>query len=357
MTKFINADDLRIIEFGPTSLCNAGCPLCNRHIDGTSTPRPQLTLSSLSYDSFTKIANDLGKHTKHINCTFGGVMGDSMMHPEIESILQISVSRYKSVSMDTNGGMRDTAFWHRIGRLSADNDFEITFSIDGLVDTNAIYRINTNFNKIIDNAQAFISAGGKAIWKFIVFAHNEHQIEEAKQLAKDLGFNKFITHYSKRFNLQSVEVTKDNYQAKINVIDSNVKDNGIILKPSNKVSDKDILLNQSRDIKTQNISCKTINRGQIYIDENNRLWPCCYFNSVSYYSQKWFAYWNVIEEKYGKDFNNLNNTNILDLLQHDYFQNYLPDSWNNYELASCHQCPIKCGNSQYNIKNEDKENL
>ena len=57
---------------------------------------------------------------------------------------------------------------------------KVIFAIDGLEDTNHLYRVNTNFNKIMENAKAFINAGGIARWDFIAFAHNEHQIEEAK---------------------------------------------------------------------------------------------------------------------------------------------------------------------------------
>ena len=35
---------------------------------------------------------------------------------------------------------------------------QVDFNIDGLEDTNHLYRRNTDFNKIINNAQAFIGA-------------------------------------------------------------------------------------------------------------------------------------------------------------------------------------------------------
>ena len=33
----------------------------------------------------------------------------------------------------------------------------------------------------------YIKAGGVARWEFLVFKHNQHQIEEARQLANELG--------------------------------------------------------------------------------------------------------------------------------------------------------------------------
>ena len=36
----------------------------------------------------------------------------------------------------------------------------------------------------MENVNAFISAGGTAYWKFLIFKHNEHQVEEAKKLSE-----------------------------------------------------------------------------------------------------------------------------------------------------------------------------
>lgn len=49
------------------------------------------------------------------------------------------------------------------------------------------------------NAQSFIQAGGIARWEFLVFKHNEHQVEQARQLAKDMGFKAFFVKRTARF--------------------------------------------------------------------------------------------------------------------------------------------------------------
>ena len=65
------------------------------------------------------------------------------------------------------------------------------------------------------NAKAFIEAGGKARWKMIVFKHNEHQIDEAKLLAKDMGFWEFDKHVSTRnFEYNFKELEKKNQREK-----------------------------------------------------------------------------------------------------------------------------------------------
>ena len=51
----------------------------------------------------------------------------------------------------------------------------------------------------MQSAQAFINAGGRAEWDFLVFRHNEHQVESARKLAKEMGFAKFYVRKTGRF--------------------------------------------------------------------------------------------------------------------------------------------------------------
>ena len=40
----------------------------------------------------------------------------------------------------------------------------------------------------MENAKAFIGAGGSATWQFIVFPWNKHQVDEVRELANEMGF-------------------------------------------------------------------------------------------------------------------------------------------------------------------------
>ena len=60
----------------------------------------------------------------------------------------------------------------------------IVFGIDGLEDTNHLYRQGVKWNNLMDRVQTFISEGGKANWQFIPFEHNKHQIHDAKKLSE-----------------------------------------------------------------------------------------------------------------------------------------------------------------------------
>ena len=101
--------------------------------------------------------------------------------------------------------MHDTSWWTELAEIL--NGYgKIDFGIDGLEDTNHLYRRGVKFDKAINNAQAFIQAGGKAQWNYIVFKHNEHQIESARMLSEIIGFEKILFRGTGRFlNHQTLE--------------------------------------------------------------------------------------------------------------------------------------------------------
>ena len=88
-----------------------------------------------------------------------------------------------------------------MGKISTNNkpNGKIDFGIDGLEDTNHLYRRGVSFEKAINNAQAFIKTGGKAQWNYIVYKHNEHQIGQAKLLSEIIGFDKILFRGTGRF--------------------------------------------------------------------------------------------------------------------------------------------------------------
>ena len=87
--------------------------------------------------------------------------------------------------MMTNGGARKPDYWRSLAETAGDK-MHVVFGIDGLADTNHLYRRHVQWDKLIENAQAFIGAGGKAKWQFIKFPWNKHQVEQAKELSKQI---------------------------------------------------------------------------------------------------------------------------------------------------------------------------
>jgi hypothetical protein len=100
--------------------------------------------------------------------------------------------------MNTNGGLQNTLWWHELAKIFDQPQDYCVFSIDGLADTNATYRKNVDWTRLMHNVEAYIAAGGSAHWDMLVYRHNQHQVDECEQLARDLGFGWFRAKVSKR---------------------------------------------------------------------------------------------------------------------------------------------------------------
>ena len=181
-----------------TSYCNAACPQCPRNISGGKV-NPHLPLCHLSRktidETFTKeLCNRLSQ------VFFCGSYGDPIVHPDFLNILRDF--RIKNPTLwlyiHTNAGVHNTDWWTKLAEII--NGYgKIDFGIDGLEDTNHLYRRGVKFETAINNAHAFIRAGGKAQWNWLVFKHNEHQIDKARMLSGILGFEKILFRGTGRF--------------------------------------------------------------------------------------------------------------------------------------------------------------
>lgn len=203
---YINEDKVRLLHVEPTSKCNAMCPGCPRNNDGFGV-KEDLVLQDLDSDIIIARAIEL-PNLKVIHLC--GNIGDPIAYKHLNELLDKiiiqneyfwnefdsgrSTQNHWYVDIHTNGSLRSTKWWQELGKKCNKHllrSHDVIFGIDGLEDTNHIYRQATNFNKIIDNAKAFIDAGGIAQWQYLKFKHNQHQVEEARKLAESLGFDNF----------------------------------------------------------------------------------------------------------------------------------------------------------------------
>jgi MoaA/NifB/PqqE/SkfB family radical SAM enzyme len=181
-----------------TTYCNAACPQCPRNIQGSHI-NPYMPLVHLSADAIDAAFSV--QHCQNLKqIFFCGSYGDPIMHPDFLNILQTFRNKNSKLWLyiHTNGGMHDEQYWSEIATIM--NGYgQIDFGFDGLEDTLHLYRRNVKYNTAMRNARAFIRAGGRAQWNFIVFKHNEHQLEKAKELSEQYGFFNFLPRKTGRF--------------------------------------------------------------------------------------------------------------------------------------------------------------
>ena len=181
-----------------TNACNAACPSCVRFYLNSPNVRPDLEIGQITLEKFKTWFPPEVIQKCHL-ILFCGVHGDPCVAKDTLEICEYisEVSDRTAVRMNTNGGMRKPDWWTKLGKLFAVRSettryWELTFSIDGLQDTNHLYRRNVDWNNLMSNVAAFIEAGGRASWDYLIFRHNEHQLIQAMALSKKLGFRSFV---------------------------------------------------------------------------------------------------------------------------------------------------------------------
>lgn len=190
-------EEIQHVHLEPTTRCNAGCPMCARNACGvTSSKLGRTELSREDVQAIFPVA-----FLQHINgFDLCGAYGDPAITRDIIDI--VTYIRHANpgclITLYTNGGMHTPDWWRRLAQ-SLDKPGRVVFAIDGTAETLHIYRRGVHFNKVIENARAFIDAGGEARWEFLVFRHNEHEIETARKLSEEIGFREFSLKRTGRF--------------------------------------------------------------------------------------------------------------------------------------------------------------
>jgi MoaA/NifB/PqqE/SkfB family radical SAM enzyme len=205
-----NLEQIKEYQIEITTYCNAACPQCPRNIQGGNI-NPYMPLVHLDKSVIDKVfTTEICLKLQQI--FFCGSYGDPIMHPEFLDILYDFRKKNPTLWLyiHTNGGVHDTDYWQEIAKIM--NGYgQIDFGFDGLEDTLHLYRRNIKYSVAMRNARAFINSGGRAQWNFIVFKHNEHQIEQARQLSKEYNFVNFLPRKTGRFYDHTNECSYPNW--------------------------------------------------------------------------------------------------------------------------------------------------
>jgi len=291
----------------PTSKCTLECPLCDR---------------TWFYETFKKrnlheinVDNLINFVGTNANVKFCGNNGDPIYHSKFLNLCKKFKDNNCSIHIHTNGSAKTKTWWNKLKNILEKDDC-ITFAIDGLENTNHLYRKNAKWESIMLAINVLQSRKFKIIWKFIVFQHNQHQIKEAKELSKKLGFDFFRLKKSDRW-LDNKELMPDK-----EYVDNYHEHQSKVL------TDKEYRTNI---IPNCMINGKPTN--ELYIDAEGDFYPCCWIGTYRY------KYKTIFSPK-NKRFNIGNNT-LSEILKNQEVINFF-NSTKHFDFA--HECcKIQCG--------------
>jgi MoaA/NifB/PqqE/SkfB family radical SAM enzyme len=208
-----------------SSMCNLRCVFCP--IGQRRNTRPNTVLS---YGKFKKIIDKLGQYLLHIDFSNWG-------EPLLNKDIYRMISYAKKYDLTTK---IDTSFNVDFSESDADNMIasgldSIIISADGASqDAYEIYRRGGNFEKVVENMKLLVTLKRRLRtenpfihWQFLVFKHNEHEIEKAKTMAKDIGVDSI--GFTAPFCSTDWASTKDEFNRYL------VKDDKVVFKQATPV--------------------------------------------------------------------------------------------------------------------------
>ena len=146
-SNYITVDGINHINAELSNYCNAACPMCAR-FDSEQNLNKDITNNS--HTTLEVIKNKIGPRViknlwRFRSC---GNVGDGTMNPECAEIYDYvkSVNQKVDLSINTNGGARNKEFYKSLAEIGV----RVIFSIDGLEDTNHLYRRNVKWSKLFD---------------------------------------------------------------------------------------------------------------------------------------------------------------------------------------------------------------
>jgi len=345
--------DIRTVHLEITAKCQAACLQCDRNINGGEI-NPNIELNELSLEDCKRIFQP--ELVKQLNSLFMcGNLGDPVIAQESLEVMQYLRSENPNIwlSMNTNAGAKKPEWWRELAKTIGQKG-HVIFSLDGLKDTNHLYRQNVNWDICMDSAEAFIGAGGRARWDYLIFGHNEHQVEQAEALSKRMGFEKFMSKKTGRFFSNAKAKGKDEHQGvnrkgeqtqKLTKPDEKYL-NPALKKESTLVEKYGSMNNYYDQAK---INCKVLKDNNIYVSASGHLFPCCWTAGQIY---KWWEkpgqnqIWRFIEGVGGLDSLSVLNHGFEKVMQGDFFKNIM-DSWSKTSCTGADGklkvCAVKCG--------------
>ena len=356
------ASEIRKVQLELTSRCNAACPQCPRNHFGGKT-HSNLPIVDLSLEDLKNIFPS--SFIKQLELFyFCGTYGDPINSQHlIDAIIWLrSQNPTMEIGVNSNASARPERWWQSLAAAIGEKGY-VTFSIDGLKDTNPLYRRNTNFDMIIRNAKAFIQAGGTARWDFIIFSHNEHQVEACQKLATDMGFSKFTAKRTGRF------IGKDHQLIeKHPVLNRSGKTEYFLEQPKSKaflnaaVKKMLVLQSQNIDIKAKlenaDINCLARRRNEVYVSAEGLVLPCGWIHDRFYGvqaegtpSSSQILSW--VEQLGGKEKLDARFHGIMEIIEGPFFSQ-VARSWalNSFNDGRCERCAMICGDTLSPVKTQ-----
>jgi radical SAM protein with 4Fe4S-binding SPASM domain len=189
LLKFLRFSRLPVMPFilnvEPGNVCNLKCPLCP-----TGLGEPDMAKGFMELDFFKRIFVQLKNSITSVNLYS---WGEPLLNKDLISIIRYIKETDETIHIvtSTNLNIIDEDL---LTELIGSGIDEIIVSCDGASrDTYGKYRVGGDFDLVLRNLRLLarkkkeLAKDTRIVWNFLVFRHNEREIEKAKAMAKEIG--------------------------------------------------------------------------------------------------------------------------------------------------------------------------
>jgi len=172
------------ISIEPTTSCNLRCPECPSGLRAFTRPT-----GMMKKELFESVVNQLAPSLSYLIFYF---QGEPYLHPHLLEMVRFAAQRKIYTATSTNAHYLNEEASKETVQSGLDR---LIISLDGTTqETYQSYRIGGKLDKVMEGTKNILrwkkelkSTTPHVIFQFLVVRHNEHQIEEVKNLAKNLG--------------------------------------------------------------------------------------------------------------------------------------------------------------------------
>ncbi len=172
------------VSFEPTTSCNLRCPECPSGLRAFTRPT-----GMLEKNFFKETIDDIHKDLLYLIFYF---QGEPFLNRDFLEMVKYASDKKIYTATSTNAHYLTDEVAKRTVESGLDR---LIISIDGTTqDVYRQYRVGGNLNKVIEGAKNIVKWKKKlksktpfVFFQFLVVKPNEHQVEEIKQLAKEVG--------------------------------------------------------------------------------------------------------------------------------------------------------------------------
>ncbi|MFQ5559247.1 MAG: radical SAM/SPASM domain-containing protein [Nitrospinota bacterium] len=176
------------LTIDPCNFCNLSCRLCP--VGTGSKLREQ---SKMSFETFKKIIDECGKYLYWIDLFD---WGEPLLNKDIFKMIRYARKFRAMITVSSNLNVLDDQCAENLIRSGLD---KIVVSLDGTSqETVEKYQKGSDYTRVIRNMKKLISLRGDAKhpciqWNFLVHSYNEHEVQKAGSMAKELGVDYLFT--------------------------------------------------------------------------------------------------------------------------------------------------------------------